>query len=195
MNLFSEYLNSLVRNHPNNISLIAHNARLSRPSLYDLINGKNLPRNSTLNNLCSALSLSESSAEKLRNLNKSERLRTSRKEQENYLKQKKILISEVSTMLLGKGHEISRPKGVGEADLVLRQNTHRIPILICPTLLDHPTILGNLLISMFHFSADKGYVCTNEIKSLNRKTIQLFSSHRITILSVKGILREFKSFI
>jgi hypothetical protein len=111
MNLFSEYLNSLVRNHPDNISLIAHNARLSRPSLYDLINGKNLPRNSTLNNLCSALSLSESSSGKLRNLNKSERLRTSRKEQENYLKQKKILISEVSTMLLGKGHEISRPQG------------------------------------------------------------------------------------
>ena len=195
MNLFSEYLNSLVHNHPDNLSLIAQNARLSRTSLYDLINGKNLPKNSTLHNLCYALSLSESSIRKLQNLNRSERLRTSRKEQESYLKQKKILISEVSTMLLGKGHEISRPNGVGEADLVLRQNTNRIPILICPTLLDHPTILGNLLTSMFHFSADKGYVCTNEIKSLNRKTTQLFSFHRITILSVKGMLREFKSFI
>ena len=31
-------------------------------------------------------------------------------------------------------------------------------------------------------------------KLLNKKTIQLFSSHRIKVLSAKGLLREFNSF-
>ena len=195
MNFFSEHLDSLVRNHKDSLSLVAQNAHLSRASLYDLINGKNLPRDSTLKNLCTALSLSDNSAKRLRNLNTSERLRTSRKEQKNFLKQKKNLVSEVSSILLGKGHEISHPKGAGQADLVLRQNTQLIPILICPSLIDYSSILGSLLASMFHFSAAKGYICTTEVKSLDRKTIQLFNSHGILILSVRGILREFKSFL
>ena len=194
MNLFSEHLNSLVRNHPNNLSCIAQNAHLSRPSLYDLINGKTLPKESTLKNLCSALSLSENSTKNLFNLNRSERIRGSRKEQKDYLQQKKVLISEVSSLLLGKGHEIARPINAGEADLVLRFNSQRIPILICPPPLDYPKILGSLLSSMFHFSTDKGYVCTTDIKSLERKTIQLFNSHGIFISSIKGILKELKAF-
>ena len=192
MNLFSEHLNSLVRSHPDNLSCIAHKAHLSRPSLYDLINGKTLPKKSTLENLCSALSLSENSIKNLFNLNKSERLRSSRKEHQYYLQQKKILISEVSSLLLGKGHEISRPISAGEADLVLRLNSQRIPILICPTPLDYPKILGSLLSSMFQLSSEKGYVCTPYIKSLDRKTVKLFNSHGILILSIKGILKELK---
>jgi hypothetical protein len=194
MNLFSEHLNSLVRNHPDNLSCIAQNSHLSRPSLYDLINGKTLPKESTLENLCSALSLSENSTKNLFNLDKSERLRSSRKELKYYLQQKKVLISEVSSLLLAKGHEISRPISAGKADLVLRLNSQRIPVLICPPPLDYPRILGSLLISMFHFSSDKGYLCTPNVKSLERKTIQLFNSHGILILSIKGILKELKSF-
>jgi predicted DNA-binding transcriptional regulator AlpA len=194
MNFFSEYLNTLVRNHSDSISKIAHNAELSRPSFYDLINGKNLPRNSTLTKICTALSLSEIACKKLQNLNQAERLRTSRKEQKFYYKEKKHLVSEMSTKLLAKGHEISRPKGPDEADLILRQNTHRFPILIFPSIPDPSIILGRLLTYMFHLSASKGYICTPDIKLLNKKTIQLFSSHRIKVLSAKGLLREFNSF-
>jgi hypothetical protein len=195
MNSFSEYLNSFVRNHSDSVSKIAQNACLSRPSLYDLINGKTLPRKSTLENICNALSLSEKSSRKLRDLINLERFRTSRKEHEDYLYRKKNLTSEISTLLLSKGHEISRPKGLREADLVLRQNAQRYPILICPSMVDHSNILGNLLISMFHLSANKGYVCTPEIKSVDRTTNQLFSSHQIMILSIKGMMREFNSFL
>ena len=68
MNTFAELLNSLVKNNPNSISLIAKKAQISRPSLYDLLNGKTLPRLITLNNLVSALSLSENSEKQLKNL-------------------------------------------------------------------------------------------------------------------------------
>ncbi len=195
MNFFSEHLNSLVRNHADNLSKIAQNAQLSRPSLYDLINGKSLPRDSTLENLSTALSLSENTTKKLRDLNHSEHLRSSRKEQENFLRQKKILISEVSSILLSKGHEISRPKGHGEADLVLRQNTQRFPILICPFMLDYSSILGRLLTSMFQLASDKGYIGTPAVQSLDRQSIRLFNSHGISILSIKGMVREFKIFL
>lgn len=195
MNFFSEHLNSLVRNHADNLSKIAQNAQLSRPSLYDLINGKSLPRDSTLENLSTALSLSENTTKKLRDLNHSEHLRSSRKEQENFLRQKKILVSEVSSILLSKGHEISRPKGPGEADLVLRQNTQRFPILICPLMLDYSSILGRLLTSMFQLSSDKGYIGTPAVQSLDRQSIRLFNSHGISILSIKGMVREFKIFL
>jgi hypothetical protein len=191
MNFFSEYLNTLVRNHPDSISRIAHNAELSRPSFYDLINGKNLPRKSTLTRISTALSLSESAGKKLGDLNEAERLRTSRKEQKFYYKEKKHLVSEMSTKLLAKGNEISRPKGPNQADLILRQNTHRFPILICPSILDPSIILGRLLTYMFNLSASKGYLCTPDIKSLDKKNIQLFISHRVKVLSVKGLLREF----
>lgn len=193
MNFFSEYLNTLVRNHSDSISKIAYNAELSRPSFYDLINGKNLPRNSTLTKISTALNLSESACKKLQDLNHAERLRTSRKEQKFYYREKKHLVSEMSSKLLAKGHEISRPKGPDEADLILRQNTHRLPILIFPAILEPCTVLGRILTYMFHLSASKGYICTPNIKLLNKKTIQLFSSHRIKVLSAKGILREFNS--
>ena len=49
MNPFSENLNYIVRRHSDNISTIAQKAGLSRPSLYDLINGKTLPKNQTFN--------------------------------------------------------------------------------------------------------------------------------------------------
>ena len=192
MNSFSEYLNSLIRNHAKSLSQIAQNAEISRTSLYDIIHGKNLPRSSTLGNLCSALELSENSIKKLHKLNQSEKLRTNRKEQSSYLKEKTNLISEVSSKLLAKGHEIVHPKGIEEADLVLRKNSYRIPILVFPTIMDHSTVLGRLLTCMFHLGSKKGYVCTPDIKSIERKTTRLFNSHCIKILSVKSIMREFK---
>ena len=145
MNSFSELLKSLVQDHPNNLSTIARNAHLSRTSLYDLINGKTLPRPKTLDNLLSSISASENSSKRLSNYLHLERIKTSRKEQENYRQEKKNLLNDLSYLLLGKGYEISRPKMHDCADLILRQNSNRIPILLCPSILDHTTTLGILL--------------------------------------------------
>jgi len=192
MNAFIEHLNSHIQKHPDNLSTIARNAYLSRPSLYDLINGKNLPRPSTLKNLCSALSLSHDSTKKLQDFYQFERQRTSRKDQDKYLRQKKILMTEVTTLLLSKGHEISRPKELGWCDLILRNNTKKIPIIICPTLHDHSATLGSLLSTMFHLSTDKGYVCISSLSPKDRSFLPLFAKYDTIILSLKSLLQEIK---
>jgi hypothetical protein len=190
MNPFSELLNSLIQDHPDNLSTIARNAHLSRPSLYDLINGKTLPRPKTFDNLLKAISLTENSTNKLSNYLHLERIKTSRKEQENYRQEKKHLLNDVSSLLLGRGYEISRPKIPDYADLILRQNSNRIPIIICPSILDHASTLGILLKSMFQFSSSKGFVCTHKITIKDRPELPLFLKYETKITTIKTILRE-----
>ncbi|MDA8775840.1 hypothetical protein N9N13_08960 [Opitutales bacterium] len=190
MNPFSELLNSLIQDHPDNLSTIARNAHLSRPSLYDLINGKTLPRPKTFDNLLKAISLTENSTNKLSNYLHLERIKTSRKEQENYRQEKKHLLNDVSSLLLGRGYEISRPKIPDYADLILRQNSNRIPIIICPSILDHASTLGILLKSMFQFSSSKGFVCTHKITIKDRPELPLFLKYGTKITTIKTILRE-----
>ena len=190
MNSFSEFLKSLVQDHPDNLSTIARNAHLSRTSLYDLINGKTLPRAKTLGNLLRSISVSENASNRLSNYLHAERIKTSRKEQDIYRQEKKHLLDDISSLLLGKGYEISRPKMPDCADLILRQNNNRIPILLCPYILDHPTTLGLLLKSMFQFSANKGFVCTNKITTKDRSELPLFLKYGTKISTIKTILRE-----
>ena len=190
MNPFSELLNSLIQDHPDNLSTIARNAHLSRPSLYDLINGKTLPRPKTFDNLLKAISLTENSTNKLSNYLHLERIKTSRKEQENYRQEKKHLLNDVSSLLLGRGYEISRPKIPDYADIILRQNSNRIPIIICPSILDHASTLGILLKSMFQFSSSKGFVCTHKITTKDRSELPLFLKYGTRISTIKTILRE-----
>ena len=192
MNPFSELLNSLIQDHPDNLSTIARNAHLSRPSLYDLINGKTLPRPKTFDNLLRAISLTENSTNKLSNYLHLERIKTSRKEQENYRQEKKHLLNDVSSLLLGRGYEISRPKIPDYADIILRQNSNRIPIIICPSILDHASTLGILLKSMFQFSSSKGFVCTHKITTKDRSELPLFLKYGTRISTIKTILREIR---
>jgi hypothetical protein len=192
MNPFSELLNSLIQDHPDNLSTIARNAHLSRPSLYDLINGKTLPRPKTFDNLLKAISLTENSTNKLNNYLHLERIKTSRKEQENYRQEKKHLLNDVSSLLLGRGYEISRPKIPDYADIILRQNSNRIPIIICPSILDHASTLGILLKSMFQFSSSKGFVCTHKITTKDRSELPLFLKYGTRISTIKTILREIR---
>lgn len=192
MNPFSELLNSLIQDHPDNLSTIARNAHLSRPSLYDLINGKTLPRPKTFDNLLRAISLTENSTNKLSNYLHLERIKTSRKEQENYRQEKKHLLNDVSSLLLGRGYEISRPKIPDYADIILRQNSNRIPIIICPSILDHASTLGILLKSMFQFSSSKGFVCTHKITTKDRSELPLFLKYGTKISTIKTILREIR---
>ena len=192
MNTFAELLNSLVKNNPNSISFIAKKAQISRPSLYDLLNGKTLPRLITLNNLLTALSLSENSEKQLREIYQSERLKNSRKHQEDYFKEKKRLLTEISSQLLLKGYEIARPSEADSADLILRVKNHRIPVLICPTLYDHCTNLGKILKIMFSFSVKQGYIFTDKINSQDRSFQPLFQNYGIKILSKNSILKELR---
>tara|TARA_B100002019_G_C20973815_1_gene452441 strand:- start:46 stop:624 length:579 start_codon:yes stop_codon:yes gene_type:complete len=192
MNTFAELLNSLVKNNPNSISFIAKKAQISRPSLYDLLNGKTLPRLITLNNLLTALSLSENSEKQLKEIYQSERLKHSRKHQEDYFKEKKRLLTEISSQLLLKGYEIARPSEADSADLILRVKNHRIPVLICPTLYDHCTNLGKILKIMFSFSVKQGYIFTDKINSQDRSFQPLFQNYGIKILSKNSILKELR---
>ena len=192
MNYFSEHLNSLVRDHPKSVSYIAKKAKISRPSLYDLINGKTLPRLSTLNNLFAALNLTENSLKKLNLSYQSERLKYSKKGQNHYLKDKKKLISEISTLLLSKGHEISRPSEIEDADLILRIKTKRIPILISPSLYEHCTYFGKLLKLMYNLSVDKGYICTTKLSPQDRTFQPLFTKYGVKILSLNNLLKEIR---
>ena len=59
MNSFAKDLSAILREHPENLTSLAKKAGISRPSLYDLINGKNLPKPTTLGNLIDALDLSK----------------------------------------------------------------------------------------------------------------------------------------
>ena len=192
MNSFAELLNSLVRDHPESVSLLAQKAKISRPSLYDLINGKTLPRLTTLNNLFAALSLPETSLKKLNRSFQSERLKYSKKGQNDYLKDKKKLMSEISTLLLSKGHEISRPSEIEDADLILRIKKKRIPMLISPTLYEHCTYFGKLLKLMYNLSVEKGYICTTKLSSQDRSFQPLFQKYGVKILSLNNLLKEIR---
>ena len=192
MNSFAEHLNSLIRDHPESVSSLAQKAKISRPSLYDIINGKTLPRLTTLSNLMAALNLTETAFKKLNLSYQSERLKYSKKGQNDYLKDKKKLLSEISSLLLSKGHEISRPSEIQDADLILRIKTKRIPILISPTLYEHCTYLGKLLKLMYNLSAEKGYICTTKLSSQDRSYQPFFSKYGVKILSLNNLLREIR---
>jgi predicted transcriptional regulator len=190
MNSFAENLNYLIRKHPDSISNIAQNANLSRPSLYDLMNGKTLPKSRTFTQLCTALSLPIISVQKLERMIKSEKVKFSRKEQQNFITQKKSLFDEVSALLFSMGHEISSSNDQLNIDLVLRLKSGRLPIKISPSLNEPQTILGSLLTGMYHLSAKRGYVCISKVKNYEKSLNSLFSYYGIRIVSPKALIKD-----
>ena len=192
MNSFAKDLSAILREHPENLTSLAKKAGISRPSLYDLINGKNLPRPTTLGNLIDALDLSEKVAQNLRDAHRPERLRTTRKEQDILLREKETLLSEISDLLLQKGHEISRSNHSGGPDLILRSGSRRTPLHVTPRLTDHPNALGHLLNAMHGLSASAGYVCVPKLAPTDRSYLPLFSKYGVKILTPKNLLRELK---
>ena len=192
MNSFAKDLSVILREHPDNLTSLAKKAGISRPSLYDLINGKNLPRPTTLGNLIDALDLSEKTAQNLRDAHRSERLRTTRKEQDILLRVKKTLLSEISDLLLQKGHEISRSNHSGGPDLILRSGSRRIPVHVSPRLTEHPTVLGHLLDAMHSLSTSRGYACVPKLTQADRSYLPLYSKYGLKILTPKNLLRELK---
>lgn len=194
MNSFAENLNYLIRKHPDSISTIALNANLSRPSLYDLMNGKTLPKSRTFTQLCTALSLPIISVQKLERLIKSEKVRFSRKEQQSFITQKKSLFDEVSALLFSMGHEISSSNDQQNIDLIIRLKSGRLPIKISPSLNEPQSILGSLLTGMYQLSAKKGYVCISKVKNHEKSLNSLFSYYGIKIVSPKSLIKELNQY-
>ena len=191
MHNFSKHLAELVRASHATISEIAQEAHISRPSLYDLINGQSLPRQSTLEKLFNTLRPSSSQLELLRNLYQVDRQKSNRKERMEFHKKRLKLIREISDLLLAKGYEIARSTQTFEVDLVLRiDGGKRIPLLAYPQLLDSSQSLGNILTAMHELSSNQGILCVGTKTGLNRAKTTLFNKYRVKITTLKSLLRQ-----
>jgi len=168
---FSESLSFLVKKSPLNISQISRKALISRPSLYDLLNGKTLPKEATLERLMHVLKLQQKEESELKKARNTERIKTNRIHQQSLLKEQKHLIREVGAILLSNGLEVSKPNQLGSADLIIRNG-------------------GTILSVMHDLNAKKSYLCTPLIQSETRKNLSLFGKYGIKILTIKGLLRE-----
>lgn len=187
---FSESLSFLVKKSPLNISQISRKALISRPSLYDLINGKTLPKEATLERLMHVLKLQQKEESELKKARNTERIKTNRIHQQSLLKEQKALVKEVGAILLSNGLEVSKPNRVGGSDLIIRNGNERTPIKIYSKVLDYPSALGTILSVMHDLNAKKSYLCTPLIQSETRKNLSLFGKYGIKILTIKGLLRE-----
>ena len=187
---FANILSYLVKRSSLNLSQISREAGISRPSLYDLLNGRNLPKEATLERLISVLKLTQKNEEELKKSRDLERIKTNRIYQQSLLKEQKHLIREVGAILLSNGLEVSKPNLLGSPDLIIRNGHERTPIMIYSKILDYPATLGTLLSIMHDLSAKKSYVCTPSIQSETRTNLSLFGNYGIKILTIKGLLRE-----
>jgi len=187
---FAKIFTYLVRGSSLNLSQISREAGISRPSLYDLLNGRNLPKETTLERLISVLKLTQKDEEELKKSRDLERIKTNRIYQQSLLKEQKHLIREVGAILLSNGLEVSKPNQLGSADLIIRNGNERTPIKIYSKVLDYPSALGTILSVMHDLNAKKSYLCTPLIQSETRKNLSLFGKYGIKILTIKGLLRE-----
>jgi len=187
---FAKIFTYLVRGSSLNLSQISREAGISRPSLYDLLNGRNLPKETTLERLISVLKLTQKDEEELKKSRDLERIKTNRIYQQSLLKEQKHLIREVGAILLSNGLEVSKPNQLGSADLIIRNGNERTPIKIYSKVLDYPSALGTILSVMHDLNAKKSYLCTPLIQSETRKNLSLFGKYGIKILTIKGLLRD-----
>ena len=174
------------------VSEICRHAKLSRPSLYDIMNGKNLPQPETLNRLIKTLKLTEKEAIFLQKARKSDYLKTNRCKQQPLLREKKYLIKEVGAKLLSNGYELSRTSRTDNADLIIRRGKQRIPILIYAEILDFPSVLGSALFMMHTVEGNAAYVCAPAITRDHRSNSVLFGKYGVKLVSIKGLLRDLK---
>ena len=193
MHLFSKGFSGLVRSNPMTVSEIARKAGISRPSLYDLLKGKSLPRESTLERLIEVIQPPARQVEFLHSSHQIERLRSTRSHRMIHLRDKQHFVRILSDLLLAKGHEIARSPKNHEIDLVLRiDSTKRIPIIADLRLLDSTQTLGDILFAMHELSTTQGFICVSSLKGLSRSIPSLFSKYGVKIITPKALLRELK---
>jgi transcriptional regulator with XRE-family HTH domain len=185
---FAQILGSNLEYSPHTISEICKRAKISRPTFYDLLKGKNLPRETTLDRLIKALEVSNKKAELLKEGWISEQFKTKRKLRYSYQKEQKNLTKEIASILLAKGHEVSKPNAPIGPDLVIRQGDQKIPIMVYWEVFDYATALGSILIIMDRLGAIKGYLCTPKSSQESKANSTLFNRYSVTITSAKRLL-------
>jgi hypothetical protein len=187
MDQFSNLLSEHVRTYRGGMTELARKSALSRPSLYDALNGKSLPKTKTLERILLALDLPEKHSDEIRMQHQNRSALATRRKRENYRREKNSFIQTVSSYLLGKGLEISFSSTKGNADLIIRQVDDRIPILASQIIHDYPDTLGTLLTIMHEFNSKRGFVCLPGLTSSDRSQNSLFEKYGISILPYKRL--------
>ena len=187
VNQFSNLLSGHARAYRGGMTELARKSAVSRPSLYDALNGKSLPKTKTLERILFTLDLSENHSDEIRLQHQNRSALATRRKRENYRREKNAFIQTVSSYLLGKGLEISFSSTKGNADLIIRQADDRIPILASQIIHDYPNTLGTLLTIMHEFHSQRGFVCVPKLTSYDRSQNSLFDKYGISILPYKRI--------
>ena len=187
MNQFSNLLSEHARLYRGGMTELARKSAVSRPSLYDALNGKSLPKTKTLERILSTLDLPEKHSDEIRMQHQNRSALATRRKRENYRREKNTFIQTVSSYLLGKGLEISFSSTKGNADLIIRQEADRIPILASQIIHDYPNTLGTLLTIMHDLHSKRGFVCLPVLTSSDRSQNSLFEKYGISILPYKRL--------
>tara|TARA_Y100000588_G_scaffold375070_1_gene450985 strand:+ start:409 stop:993 length:585 start_codon:yes stop_codon:yes gene_type:complete len=187
VNPFSNCLSSHAKSFPGGLTELAKKSRLSRPSLYDALNGKSIPRSDTLGRILSALNLSLQARDELNALHQVESSLSTRSKREDFQRLKSEFVQEVGSYLLGKGFELSYLSVHEEADLIVRQKNNRIPLIALPMVHDYSKIFGALLFAMAEFSSPEGFICLPKTKGLDRKKGLIMEKHGAKVLSYKNL--------
>ena len=187
MSNFSKSLSSYSKAYPGGLTELAAQARLSRPSLYDAMSGKSIPRPETLERILKALDLPEKSSDELKKQHQVSASLSTRKKRMEFMQLKEDFAQQVGSYLLGKGLEVSYVSSREEADLVVRTGKQRLPLLALPLIHDYPKVLGTLLTAMYEYSSSKGFVCLPRVTPTDRKKSPTFDKHGIRIIAYKSL--------
>lgn len=189
MNPFSNCLSSHAKAYSGGLTQLAEKARLSRPSLYDSLNGKSIPRPDTLERILSALNLSPQARDELNDLHQMEASLSTRRKREDFHRQKGEFVQQVGSYLLGKGFELSYLSVHQEADIIVRKKSLRIPLIALPMVHDYSKVFGALLFAMTDFSSPEGFICLPKAKGLDRRKGLIMEKHGANIISYKNLSR------
>ena len=187
MSNFSKSLSSYSKAYPGGITELASKAQLSRPSLYDAMTAKSIPRPETLERILKALDLPEKASDELKKQHQVSASLSTRKKRMEFMQLKEDFAQQVGSYLLGKGLEVSYVSSREEADLVVRSGKQRLPLLALPLIHDYPRVLGTLLTAMHEYSSSKGFVCLPRVTPTDRRKSPTFDQYGIRIIAYKSL--------
>ena len=189
MNHFSKLLSNHVNAHSRGITNLASKTGMSRPSIYDAIKGKSLPKEGNLERIIDALDLPLKAADEIKKLYQLENSLSTRNKREEFHRSKKTFIQMTGTHLLAKGLEISYGSSQDDSDIVIRSGKSLFPVIASTVIHDYPTVLGLLLSAMFKLNANKGFVCLPKVTPFDRSQTPIFEKYSIKILGYKSVPR------
>jgi len=187
VNTFSKSLSTYSKAYPGSLTELAGKVQLSRPSLYDALSGKSIPRPETLERILKVLDLPEKSSEELKKEHQVSTHLSTRKKRMEFMQLKEAFAQEVGSYLLNKGLEVSYVSSSEETDLVVRTGKQRLPLLALPLIHDYSKTLGALMIAMYEYSSSKGYVCLPKLNTADRRKSPVFEQYGVKIIPFKRL--------